>query len=161
MGHPTRPPERFRPMQRAHSGFALPLAIVVLVAFSLAIGLIVDGAVSTFRAASADFELARAGAAAESALAEALDSRLDTAVLHLAPGTVLSHDGSAAPDSVETTVQLLLPPMVRILVVLHSRHGGLRVSAGRLATGRLSPDQVSAGDLRIIPTRSAWWVPIP
>lgn len=137
------------------------MAIVVLVVFSLAVALLIDGAVASFRAAGADVELARVTAATETALATGLEVRFDSTALAAAPGSVLSVSVSAEPDSVSTTVQLLAAPAVRVVVAVRSRNTGLRFSVGRLAYGRLVPDSTAGGELRIIPSRPVWWVPIP
>ena len=59
-------------------GFALPLAVTVLVAVTLIAAMMLDGALTAFRTARADVELSRADAEAESALAEALAARLES-----------------------------------------------------------------------------------
>ena len=142
-------------------GFALPFAIIVLVAFSLAVGLLIDGAVASFRSADADLELVRVAASAESALSAGLDTRLDSTARASAPGTVLFALSSSAPDSVSLRVQMLASPMVRIIATVRSRSGQFRASIGRLAYAKLVRDSVSVGGLRIIPAGPAWWVPIP
>ena len=63
---------RRRDGRRGPRGFVLPLAVIVLVAVSLAVALLMDGAVAAFRAGSADVESARTEVTAESALTAAL-----------------------------------------------------------------------------------------
>ena len=145
----------------ARGGFALPMAVVLLVTFSLAVALLIDGAVASFRSASADLELARVTTAAESALETGLAARLDTTAWYAAPGTILLGSLATRPDSVSTIVQMLAAPMVRIVSVVHSGSPKLRVSDGRLAYARLVRDSNAGIELRIIRSRPAWWVPIP
>ena len=146
---------------RRRGGFALPFAMVVLVAFSLAVALMIDGAVAAFRSAGAELQSTRTVAEAETALARALEIRFDTLALGKSPGSVLATLSVAAPDSISTTVQLLTPPMIRIVVTVRSRESRVRVSAGRVGLANLARDSVSAGELRIIPVGPLWWVPIP
>ena len=152
---------RRRDCRRPRRGFALPMAIVVLVTFSLAVALLIDGAIASFRSAGADLELTRVIAAAETALATGLEARLDTAALHAAPGTILLQSLATAPDSVSTTVQMLAAPMVRIISAVQARQSGFRVSVGRLAYAKLVRDSAAGIELRIIRARPGWWVPIP
>lgn len=141
-------------------GFALPLAILALVALSLAVALMIDGAVAAFRAAGAEVQSVRAAAVAETALASAMQSRFDTIAGTLPPGTVLGMVAIPSPDSGVSTVQLLTPPMVRIVVTVRSTAGGVRVFVGRVVLGRLARDSVSGSEVRIIPIGPLWWAPI-
>lgn len=153
MARPERSPNQ--------NGFALPFAILVLVAFSLAVAMLIDGAVASFRAAGAELQSTRAVGEAETALANALANRFDTLALARPAGTVLAVFQTVTPDSVTTTVQMLTPPLVRIVVVVRSGKAGLRVSAGRVGLANLIRDSVMAGEVRIIPVRPLWWAPIP
>lgn len=152
---------RRRNHRRTRIGFALPMAIVLLVTFSLAVALLIDGAVASFRSAGADLELTRVAGAAETALATGLEARLDTAAWHAAPGTILLLSLATAPDSVSTLVQMLSAPTVRIVSVVKATRTGFRVSVGRLAYARLLRDSTAGIELRIVRVRPGWWVPIP
>ena len=146
---------------RGQPGFALPLAIIVLVALSLAAALLMDGAVASFREAGADLQLARMNALAESALVAGLDARLDTAALAVSPGTVLRTSRTQVPDSVSNTIQMLASHNVRVVVSVRSVAPAIRLSIGRVVYARLEPVPDTGGELRIAVIRPAWWVPIP
>lgn len=152
---------RGRSVTRRDRGFALALAVCVLVAVTLAVALILDGAIAAFRSARADLEMVRAEAVAETALAAALDARLDAASLGVPGGTTLAQSSTGGGGgSVTTTIQAVSGPVVRVVVRVHRSVGVLRLSVGLVAFGRIVADSAYPGDARIALLRGPWWAPI-
>lgn len=148
-------------LSRRDGGFALPLAIAVLVAVTLVVALVLDGAIAAFRSAGADLELARVEAAAETALASTLDARLDTAALRAPNGTTLWARSIGGRDSETTTIQVVSGQIVRVVVQVRRTSRGDRLSAGRLAFAVIVTDSTTPAEVRISLLPHAWWAPIP
>lgn len=142
-------------------GFALPLAVMLLVAVSLIAALLFDAALGLLRTGAADLGQARAESAAETALATTLALRLDTSALSVQPGSTLVTTVSAAPDSTTTTVQRLAAPFARIVSRAYVANGHFRVSVGRIGIVVLTPDSAVAGELQLRPARGPWLVTVP
>ena len=152
---------RRRNVESGRRAFALPLAVSVLVAVTLAVALVLDGALAAFRAGSADLEASRAEVAAESALAAALGTRLDTVLRGAGAGTIVASSVTAGRDSVRTLVQVVEPTVVRIVVSVSRLSGRVRSSAGRVALARIIIDQGDPAEAVLAPIGPAWWVPVP
>ena len=150
-----------RSLRSAPRGFALPLAVAVLIAVTLAMALVLDGALAAFRSGSADLQASRAEMAAESALAAALGTRFDPAARAAGAGTVLVTAVTAGRDSVSTLVQVVEPAVVRIVVSATRMTGRVRSSAGRMALARLRIEPSAPAEALLVPIGPAWWVPVP
>jgi hypothetical protein len=147
---------------RRRRGFALPLAFFALVVLALLVALLLDGAVQELRASRGDVALARAQAAAESALADLLSAPADSAVVALPRGdmreSLLLHSG----DTVRVTVQALGGGLVRVVTTVRSWFLGIRADAGTLALLRVFSDSLAAPPaLRFHRLPELWWAPLP
>jgi hypothetical protein len=152
---------RRRNARRGPRGFVLPLAVIVLVAVSLAVALLMDGALSAFRAGSADVESARTEMTAESTLTTALGTTFDTAALATPAGTIVAWSVTTGRDSVTTAIQVVESPVVRIVVSVRHSANRIRLFAGRVAFARFVVDSARPAELGLGPIGGAWWVPFP
>jgi len=150
-----------RSLGSAQRGFALPLAVAVLIAVTLAMALVLEGALAAFRSGSAELEASRAEMAAESALAAALGTRFDPVVRTAGAGTIIVTSVTAGRDSVTTLVQVVEPAVVRIVVSVSRLSGRVRSSAGRMALARLVVEPTALAEAVLVPLGPAWWVPVP
>lgn len=142
-------------------GFALPLAVMLLVAVSLIAALLFDAALGHLRTGAAELGQARAESAAETALAAALAVRLDTSTASLAPGALLVSSVSPGPGAASTFVHKLASPFARVVIRAQFAGGHLRVSAGRVAIVVLAADSAVPGELRMRPAGGPWLVAVP
>ena len=143
-------------------GFALPLACFALVVLALLVALLLDGAVQELRGSRGDVALARAQAAAESALADLLSAPADSAFVALPRGdmreSLLLHSG----DTVRVTVQALGGGLVRVVTAARAWSLGVRADAGTLALLRVFADSLGAPPaLRFRRLPGLWWAPLP
>ena len=152
---------RRRNGRRGPRGFVLPLAVIVLVAVSLAVALLMDGAVTAFRAGSADVESARTEVTAESALTAALGTTFDTSARAAPAGTIVARSVTTGRDSVTTAIQVVESPVVRIVVSVRHSANGIRLFAGRVAFARFVVDSTRTAEAGLVPIGGAWWVPFP
>lgn len=142
-------------------GFAVPLAVLVLIILALLAALGIDAALGELRTGTASLVEARAGALAETGLAKALVQRLDTAARHLAAGSVLFVVLEAQPDTVMAMAQVVEPGVARVTVSAVARRGALRGIAGRYAFASIVPDSVVATETVLRPFAERWWVSLP
>lgn len=151
---------RARNRRSRPDGFAVPLAVVLLVALALLTALVLEAALGEFKTDVALLEESRAAAAVEGALATALVQRLDSAALHRPPGTVVARTFEAV-DSVATTVQMLGSPLARVMASVVLRSSGVRAIAGRAAYVRLRVVPGNSAELALEPLTSFWWASTP
>jgi Tfp pilus assembly protein PilX len=150
-----------RPEARDREGFAAPLAVVMLIAVSLLVLLMLEGALGEVRTGAAAASAARVTAAAETAMAEALGRPLDSTVFQLAPGSIVWQQHLAGPDSVVSRIQVLGGSVARIVVTARSRANRFRVFAGIWAFAKLRPSNTVPGELELTPLGASWWAATP
>ena len=146
---------------RHRKGFAVPLAILVVIALALVTALMLDSAVAEFRSSNAWYAESQATAAAETASAVALSTRFDTAALHASAGTALLRHVDIADDTVGVVVQALGEGLARLTVSVASGHGRLRVIVGRLIFLRMVESADVGSELNLVPLGSLSWVATP
>ena len=148
-------------LTQGRRGFALPLAVVILIALSLLAALGIDAAMGALRAGTAGMVEARANALAETGLTRALAQRLDTATLRLPAGATLFAGSDATADTVTAVAQVVEPRTVRVAVAAVVRRARFRGFAGRYAFAVIEPDSTVSGVAALRPLPSNWWVATP
>jgi hypothetical protein len=140
----------------------LPLALFTLIVFALLAALLLDGAVMELRVARGDVSLARAQAAAESALADVLSTPVGGDFLLLPRGGSRESVFSGAGDTVRVTVQSLGGGVARVVTSARSWTLGTRADAATLALLRAFPDSLSSpSSLRFHRLPGWWWAQLP
>jgi Tfp pilus assembly protein PilX len=143
-------------------GFALPLALFLLLLSSLLVAMLLDGALQELRTARGDVALARAQAAAGSALADLLSSRPDSTMLALSRGSTITGTTVTGADTTHLTIQSLGRGLLRVTAASRTWSGGVRGDASNLGFVRVLPDSAGApGALRYRRIPGWWWAPIP
>ena len=118
--------------------------------------------IEELRVAHGDEALARAQAAAESALADLLSSPADSDFLSLPRGASRVSVRAHAGDTVRVTVQPLGGGLGRVVTAARSWSGGVRADVGTLALLRAVPDSTAApATLRFHRIPGWWWAPVP
>ncbi|HVZ48471.1 MAG TPA: hypothetical protein VG916_06790 [Gemmatimonadaceae bacterium] len=142
-------------------GFAVPLAVLVLIVLALLAALGIDAALGALRTGDAAAVEARAAARAESGLAKAFVQPLDSAARRLAAGSALFTVVESDPDTVVVRAQVVQPGVVRVTATAVARRGQFRGIAGRYAFATIVADSapMAGAILRRLPSR--WWVAIP
>ena len=143
------------------SGFAVPLAVVLLIAIALMASLLLEAALGELRAGSAARAESRVVVAAESALARTIATRLDTAVLNLPAGALAVSETRVAAESVHVQVQVVQPGLARLMVMAAAGATGIRVFAGRTALVVFRRDSLVSADVMMLPIGPDWWTAIP
>lgn len=139
-------------------GFALPLALAIVLAVALVEVLLIDGALARARGASSAAAETAAAAAAESALALGLALRLDSSAIRQPAGTTLASWSSPAPDSTWLTVRVMQPGIARVAAKASVMRAGLRAIAGRSAYVEIELDPAFPGEAALRPLPRLWWV---
>lgn len=142
-------------------GFAVPLAVVLLIAVALMASLLLEAALSELRAGSAARAESRVVVAAESALAQGMAVRLDTAVLRLTAGARPLSQTRVEAESVRVELQVVQPGLARLLVSATSGATGIRVSVGRTALVSFRRDSLIPGEVVLSPIGPDWWIAVP
>ncbi len=134
---------------------------MVLLAVSLLSALAVEAVIGESRAALAATLEARAAAFAESAVAAALATRLDSVATRAPPGTRLMSLAAGAADDVRVTGVVLQPGLVLLMVRAVVAARGVRTIAGRrcLALIRPSPDRNGEAQLELLTPNG--WLAVP
>ncbi len=152
----------FERMTRARRGFALPLALFMLTVIALLAALLLQAAVQELRIARGDVAGARAQAAAGSALADALATAPDSAILTLPRGATSVALVATGAETARVAVQALGHRVVRITATARAWSGGVRADAGTLGFVRVVPNPLGPpGGLRYERLPGWWWAPIP
>lgn len=146
---------------RGRAGFAMPLAILIMLALALISALGVEAALGALRADTAGVVEAHAAVRAETGLARALAHRVDSTALGDPPGTVLFTLAETLPDTVTVVAQVLERGVARVLVTAVVRRAQFRGIAGRYAFAVITADSTMPGRLRLRPLPSNWWVAVP
>lgn len=146
---------------QGRNGFAVPLAILIVVALALLTALMLDTAVAEFRGGDAWLSAARAVAAAETAAANGLGARLDSAALQMPAGTVVLSITEPESGSALVTVQILAPGLARLTVFASTGTGRLRAIAGRQVFVRIVAAADVPGELVLTPLPGPGWAAIP
>ena len=152
---------RLRSALSGRGGFAVPLAVLIVIALAFLTALMLDAAVAEFRSGEAWLSESRAAALAETASAEALATRLDTAVLLVSAGTVVLRRVQTGVDSVAASVQVLGPGLARLTVFAAIGMGRLRAIAGRQIFVAMIPSPGAPGEVELRPLAGPGWVAIP
>jgi membrane-bound ClpP family serine protease len=143
-------------------GAALPLALVALLTVALLAALVLDASLGAVRRAQGDVAELRAQAAVESALADLLQARLDSAATSRPRGSVLLSLASVGRDSARAVIQSLGGSLARVVVRVRARAEGARADAGVIGLVRLEPDSGARPlGLRVRRLPGPWWVPVP
>lgn len=147
---------------RAHpAGFALPLALVIVLALALLESLLIEGAVARLRTSASSLSAAVAAAAAESALARTLATRFDSLAAMSGPGATLMAESAPPPDSLVLTVVVLQPGLARIHIAATTIRGPVRAIAGRTAYVEIVRDTTIPSESFVRPLPRLWWVGDP
>jgi hypothetical protein len=148
---------------RHRRGFALTLALVVLIVLALVVSLLLDAAVQELRTARGEVASTRVQALLESALADVLASPLDSAFLALPRGAARqSVVVSGGRDTTIVSLQALGESRVRALVTARSYSGSVRTGAAIVAFLLVVPDPAGAGgELMVRRVAGWWWAPVP
>ncbi|HLA91579.1 MAG TPA: hypothetical protein VJL28_14215 [Gemmatimonadaceae bacterium] len=161
---PALPDAPLRALLRAplRAGFALPLALFALVLLAMLVALLLDGAVQELRVSRGDVALARAQAAAASALADLLAGPADSTLLTLPRGAVRGSARVEKSDTVRVTVQALGGGLERAVIVARAWAGGVRADVTTLALLRIVPDSGGGRPaLRVSRLPGWWWTQLP
>jgi hypothetical protein len=135
---------------------------LLLLLSSLLVALLLDGALQELRMARGDVALARAQAAAGTALADLLSSQPDGTVPALPRGAATQAVSVSGADTTRLTVQSLGGGMLRVTVTARSWDGSVRGDASTLGFVRIVPDSAGPpGSLRYRRLPGWWWAPIP
>jgi Tfp pilus assembly protein PilX len=156
-------PDRARRTRRGkQSGFALPLALFMLLVIALLAAILLDGAVQELRIARGDVAGSRAQAASGSALADMIAARSDSAVLARPRGAIYSASSGAGAESTTVTMQSLGNGLVRASASSRFWASGVRGEASSMAFVRIVPDSAGPpGTLRYRRLQGWWWAQIP
>jgi hypothetical protein len=149
------------PDRSVRTGFAAPLAIVMLIAVALLALLMIEGALGELRTGSAVASEARIAGKAETALAALLATTFDTGVVSLPAGTVVLDETTGGADSIRSVIQLVGGRVARVLVRAHSATPGIRGFAGRQVFVKLRPNPAAPAELVLEPLAGNWWVMSP
>lgn len=142
-------------------GFAVPLAVLIVIALAFLTALMLDAAVAEFRSGDAWLSESRAVAAAETESAEVLATRLDSAVLLVSAGTVVLRRVQTGVDSASTILQVLGPGMARLTVFVTSGTGRFRAIAGRQIFVRMALAPGTPAEVELRPLPGPAWIAIP
>jgi Tfp pilus assembly protein PilX len=143
-------------------GFVLPLALFMLTVIALLAALMLQGAVQELRIARGEVAGARAQAAAESALSDALASIPDSAMLALPRGALSAAPGATGSETTRVALQSLGNGIVRVTATARAWSGGVRADGTNAAFVRIIPDVTGPpGRLRFRRLPGWWWTPIP
>lgn len=150
----------------AHShvprGFVLPLALFLLTVIALLAALLVQSSVQDVHIARGELAVARAAAASGSALADALASAPDSAVLARPRGVLVTSLLVTGSDSTHVAVQSLGGGLVRIASGTRIWSGGIRADAVSVGFARIGPDLSGPpGSLSYRRLPGWWWAQIP
>lgn len=158
--HDARHDARDDPAQ-CRGGFAMPLAILVILALALISALGVEAALGALRSDTAGVVEAQAAVRAETGLATALAHRVDSAALRGSAGTVLFTLVETLRDTVTVVAQVVEPGVARVVVTAIVRRAQFRGIAGRYAFTRLVVDSATPGRARLRPLPANWWAAMP
>ena len=143
-------------------GFALPLALFLLLLMAMLVALLFDGALQELRSARGDLAAARAQAAAETALADLLVSLPDSALLARPRGALSATVIASGSDTTRVSLQSLGGVLLRGVASARVWTAGLRADAVTMAFARIVPDTaVGPGALRFRRLPGWWWAQLP
>jgi Tfp pilus assembly protein PilX len=150
------------PARSGRGGFALPLALFMLMVIALLAAILLDGAVQELRIARGDLAGSRAQAASGSALADLLASRPDSAMLGRTRGAISGASSGTGAESTTVAVQSLGNGIMRATASARSWSGGVRGDATTVAFARIVADSAGPpGTLRYRRLQGWWWAQIP
>ena len=151
-----------RAARRKERGFALLLALFLMLSMAFLVAILLDGALQELRASRGDLAAARAQAAAGSALSDLLASRPDSALLALPRGSVMVSATIAGADTTRVSIQALGGGLVRCLASARIWSGGVLAEAATLAFARVGLDSAAApGTLQFRRLPGWWWAELP
>lgn len=153
-----------RPDQRgaARRGFALLLALFMLMLIALLAAVLLDGAVQELRIARGDVAGSRAQAASGSALADLLASRPDSALLARPRGAISTGLIASGAETTTVALQSLGNGLVRMTASARVWSGGVRGDAASIGFVRIVPDSAGPlGTLRYRRLQGWWWAQLP
>jgi hypothetical protein len=140
----------------------LPVALFMLMVTALLTALLLDAAIQELRIARGDVAVARAQAAAGTALADLLDSSPDSGQLTLPRGVVASSTAAAGAETTHVTLQSLGNGMLRVTASARNWTAGVRGDATNVGFARIVPDSSgSPGSLRYRRLPGWWWAQLP
>jgi hypothetical protein len=134
---------------------------MVLVVAAMLVSLLLDSGVQELRTARGELAAARAGAAAESALADLLAGPPDSGFAGLARGAAIQSVTAAGADTVRLTLQSLGGALARVVIRSRSWSGGIRADAGVLAYLIVTPGPNPPGSARFTRLPGWWWAAFP
>jgi hypothetical protein len=151
-----------RALPDRRAGFALPLALFVLLVIALLAAALLEGAVQELRTARGDVAAARAAGVAGSALTDLLGSRPDSALLGRPRGSASTYAIVAGAETTAVTVQSLGAGTVRVVAAARVWSGGARADAAELGFARIVADSAGPpGTLRYRRLPGWWWAQLP
>ena len=134
----------------------------MLMVTALLTALLLDAAIQELRIARGDVAVARAQAAAGTALADLLDSSPDSGQLTLPRGVVASSTAAAGAETTHVTLQSLGNGMLRVTASARNWTAGVRGDATNVGFARIVPDSSgSPGSLRYRRLPGWWWAQLP
>ncbi len=151
-----------RCVPRRRAAFALPLALIALVAVALLVAILLDAAVQDLRVGRGDLGGARADAVAETALADFLVAPAAAGFGSSPRGSITQRTVVVHADTADLTVQVLGGDMARVVVAGRAWTNGIRSDAASVAFVRAFPSGAGAPPplyFRRIP--GWWWTPAP
>ena len=140
----------------------MPLALFMLTVIGLLAALVLEESVAELRIARGEVAAARAEAAAESRLSDALGAVPDSAALALPRGALMPSLVAAGEETTRVAVQALGGGLVRVTVAARVWSGGVRADASNVALMRIVADPSGPpGSLRYQRLPGWWWARNP
>ena len=152
----------YRASRNLRGGFVLPLSLFLLLTMSLLVALLIDSALQELRTSRGDLAVARAEAAAGSALSDLLAGTPDGARLALARGTASAVTWISGTDTLHASSQSLGGGLVRFVAGARTWAGGVRADATTIGFTRIVTDSAGPpGALRYRRLPGWWWAELP
>jgi Tfp pilus assembly protein PilX len=150
------------PRGAARAGFALLLALFMLIVIALVGAILLDGAVQELRIARGDVAGSKAQAASGSALADLLAGLPDSALLARPRGAISTASITAGAETTTVAVQSLGNGLFRLTASARAWSGAVRGDAASLGFVRVVPDSAGPpGTLRYRRLPGWWWAQLP
>jgi hypothetical protein len=148
--------------RKTRAGFVLPLALFMLTLIAMLAALLLGGAVQELRMARGDVAVARAQAAAGTALAAFISSAADSVQLARPRGSAVSTIAVAGAETTTVSVQSLGNGLLRVTAGARVWSGMQRGDAANLGLVRIVRDSAGPpGSLRYRRLPDWWWAQLP
>jgi hypothetical protein len=148
--------------RKTRAGFVLPLALFMLTLIAMLAALLLGGAVQELRMARGDVAVARAQAAAGTALAAFISLAADSVQLARPRGSAVSTIAVAGAETTTVSVQSLGNGLLRVTAGARVWSGMQRGDAANLGLVRIVRDSAGPpGSLRYRRLPDWWWAQLP